>query len=361
MKSIPERVGPRRGRMLRALTASAAAAMLLLTSACASSGGGGGESGDGLVHMDVGVFPIVTWLPDQVASNQGFFRDNGLDVTLVGPSMAGPTAFALMSSNKLQAYAQDYLTVYLAISQGNEVKISACQAPGSVYVWVARTDIGLPTSGDFEEKVLALKGKKVGVTALGAGTDRMMTTAAAAVGMSDTDVNRIGVGAPDAAASQMKAGAIDAYVTGSISGALAVAESVGDGKAAVYLQANDPTAPDTIRLFDSIGWMMPAQWAEDNPDTVAAYRKSLQQAVQWIKDNPDEAADLMSRVMLGGAQLDLAKESVASFTKDYIDPDPTLSCSPEPFAATDSVFEQFDLGPMDNLGFDKVTLPSARE
>src|SRR5262245_8304525 len=74
-----------RGRSLlrKAYGALAAAAMLLATGT--SQAQTTGQSG-ALIPIQVGIFPIVTYLPDQVAYSKGFFRKNGLDVTLVGPA-----------------------------------------------------------------------------------------------------------------------------------------------------------------------------------------------------------------------------------------------------------------------------------
>lgn len=312
-----------------------------------------------MTPMQIGTFPIATNLPDQVAFNKGIFRSNGLDVTMVGPAMAGATAVALMAGGKLQAYFQDIPSVMIANSAGAKLTFAACNMVGTIYFLVARGDIGLPATGDFNTKIKALEGKTVGVIAVGSGTDRTIQISMAAAGVADKSITRVGVGAPAAAISQMSAGRIDAYITGSISGAYQVTKGVKD--AIVYIDYSDPSTPTDARLFSSGGWMVPAQWATQNPEAIKAYRKSLQEAYAWIKDNQAEAANLMSQVMYSGGELDIATASVKYYAEHNIARNPTLKCSAEPFDAAHKMFTQYKIGSDEgNLTFDKLTLPSSR-
>jgi ABC-type nitrate/sulfonate/bicarbonate transport system substrate-binding protein len=82
-------------RVAKTCAAFAAAAILL-------AGSGQAQTSGTPTPMQIGTFPIATNLPDQIAKNKGIFAKNGLDVTMVGPAMAGATAVALMAGGKLQ-------------------------------------------------------------------------------------------------------------------------------------------------------------------------------------------------------------------------------------------------------------------
>jgi len=333
------------------LVAASAVASLLSVNA--------GQAEDALTPMQIGTFPIATNLPDQIAHNRGIFRKNGLDATMVGPAMSGATAVALMTGGKLQSYFQDIPSVMIADSSGAKLVFAACNMPGTIYFLVARGDIGLPANGSFKEKIQALKGKTVGVIAIGSGTDRTIQISMASADVADKDITRVGVGAPAAAISQMNAGRVDAYITGSISGAYQVTKGVKN--AIVYVDYSDPSTPTDARLFSSGGWMVPADWAAEHPDAVKSYRKSLEEAYAWIKDNQEEAANLMSQIMYNGAELDIAKASVKYYAAHNIAQNPTLKCSPEPFESAYKMFIKYKVAP-DNgkLKFDDLTLPSSR-
>ncbi|MFC3995566.1 ABC transporter substrate-binding protein [Nocardiopsis sediminis] len=66
--------------MRRTILAVAGAAVLATTSAC--GGGAADETADGLIPITVGAIPIVDVAPLYLGVDQGFFEDQGLDVTI---------------------------------------------------------------------------------------------------------------------------------------------------------------------------------------------------------------------------------------------------------------------------------------
>lgn len=346
-------------RITARLSAAAVTGVLLAAlSACGTSPGGGASGSGGDASIQVGVFPISTYLPDQVAAKEGFFKKNGLSVQLVGPAMTGATAYQLMTTDKLQSYFNDVETTTEAITKGSQIKIGACVAPRSIYVIVANASAGLPSSGSFQQKIQALKGKRIGVTALGAGTDVGLSVSLQAAGVPASEVTRLAVGPPTSAVSQLKAGRIDAYITGSDSGAYQITAS--DPQTRVYASLGDSSTPDPARIFASGGWAVSAQWASQHPEQLDSYRKSLQQAIAWIKVNPAKAAKIMSVTMFAGGQLDVATRSVAAYITEYISSDSALTCARSELSATFGVFSQLRLGPEKDLNYDAVTAPAAR-
>lgn len=335
---------------------ASALGILIVSSAVLAACGGGQTSSKGGGVVQIGVFPISTYLPDQVAAREGFFEKNDLKVKLVGPAMTGNTAYQLMTTNKLQSYFNDIVSTTTAISNGTNVTVGGCVAPRSIYVVVANKSAGLPADGSFNAKVRALKGKNIGVTALGSGTDVSVSVALKAAGLAAEDVTKIAVGPPNSAISQLKKGRIDAYVTGSDSGAMQITESApGTG---VYLNMGDDSSPMPARTFATGGWAVSAKWAKEQPEQLDAYRKSLLQAIAWIKDHPDDAAQIMADTMFDGADLALAQESVKAYIDNYADTD--LTCDRKTVATAFGVFKDLKLGPTNELKYNTLVAPAAR-
>jgi ABC-type nitrate/sulfonate/bicarbonate transport system substrate-binding protein len=334
-----------------------AGSLAILAAGCGSNGTGGGSSSD--AHISIGTFPITGALTDYVAQDKEFFKDNKIDAKII-PSMSGATAIQLMSNNKLQSYWIDFLSVLQASASGANVKVAGC-LPSSAYEIVASASAGLASPGaSFSDRVKALQGKTVGVTAIGAGTDRALTAILQAEGVDPKSVQRLAVGVPTAAAGQMKAGRIAAYVTGSNSGAYQVQKTVSG--ADVYLKTSEQEAPPTIRLFASPLWMVPGAWAAEDPAQVDDYMKAIIQARDWIVANPDEAAQIMSKDMFGGADLAIAKKSVDEYVQDAYQPSAKeLTCSRDTFDAAKEIFVQQHMGDASKLTYDGIVLPRARQ
>lgn len=336
----------------------AAAASIVLLMPLSACGNDAAQDDAERAKISIGTYPISGYLQDFVAQKEGFFAKNGLDATVI-PSMAGATALQLMSNNKLQSYGIDFLSTLQAAKQGSDIRVAACLAPRSVYVVIASEAAGLPFDASFTDRVKALKGKTVGVTALGAGTDRALVAMMSEAGMDQKSVQRIAVGVPSAAAGQLAAGRIDAYVTGSHSGAFQVEKSAP--KTALYLDSGDPDAPKVVRGFAGLVWAVSGKWAKEHPEQVDDYVASLKQARDWIVANPKEAAQIMSQQVFGGADEDVAEKSAQVLIDDfYKQSDKDLTCPIETFNAAATVFEQQGLGKASDIAFEDIVLDRAR-
>jgi ABC-type nitrate/sulfonate/bicarbonate transport system substrate-binding protein len=291
---------------------------------------------------------------DYVARDKGMFTDNGLDVTLVGPAMTGATALQLMAADNLQVYPLDMFTTLQAIAGNAPVKVVACLAPRSVYVMVASNSANLPPiSAPFNDRMKALEGKTVGVTGIGAGTDRALVSALAAASVPLDQVHRIGIGAPAAAIGQFKAGKIDVYVTGSYSGAYQIQAAVPGTQ--MFADTGDPGSPVSLQTFAQSVWTASGKWVSDHPDQVSAYRKALAQAEAWIIAHPADAAALMNFDMYAGGDLATATKAVDIEIADYYKPgSPQLTCGTTGFDAAAATFEQQGLGKASQFKFANV-------
>lgn len=341
-------------------SAIAAVSTLLIAGSlvsCSSGATGGATGADSSQQVQIGVFPITGNLPAYVAQEKGIFKDNGLNVQLVGPATAGTTAFQLMTTNKMQAYFSTVLNFQQGVANGTNVKMAACLPPKSIFVLVGNKDL-LKTDGSFDQKAKALAGKTIGVTALGAGTDIALSAVLTTSGLAPTAVTHLAVGNASAAIGQLEANRIEGYSIGSASGAFQIADKVPG--AGIYLDLGADDSPSQVSRSGAGTWAVSSQWAKDSPTQVDNFRKALKEANAWIVDHPDEAAEIMSKQMFAGEQLEVAKQSVAFEIKNFLKDSGDLKCDKSAYAESQQLFEDQKLGDPSKIQFDDVVYSKAR-
>ncbi len=154
--------------------------------------------------LGLGGKPLLYYLPLTIAEQKGFFKEEGLDVTindfgggakslqaLIGGSIDAVTG-AYEHTIRMQAKGQDIVSV-----------IELGRYPGIVLVVQKDKAAKLKTIAD-------LKGAKIGVTAPGSSTNFFVDFLLAKNGLKPSDVSYIGVGGGASAVAQMKRGEIDA-------------------------------------------------------------------------------------------------------------------------------------------------------
>lgn len=341
-------------------SAIAATSALLIAGSLVSCSNGAtaGNAGAGSTQtVQIGVFPITGNLPAYVAQDKGIFEKNGLSVQLVGPATAGTTAFQLMTTNKMQAYFSTVLNFQQGVSNGTNVEMAACLPPKSIFVLVGDKNL-LETNGSFEQKAKALAGKTIGVTALGAGTDIALSAVLTTSGLAPNSVTHLAVGNASAAIGQLEAKRIDGYSIGSASGAFQIADKVPG--AGIYLDLGADGSPSKVSRSGAGTWAVSSQWAKESPAQVDKFRTALKEANAWIVEHPDEAAQIMSKEMFGGDQLEVAKKSVAFEIENFLKDSGDLKCDQSAYDESKQLFEDQKLGDASKLKFDDVVYPGAR-
>ena len=317
---------PHRSRRSWQLVAGLIATFLVLVvAACGSSSD---DSSAAKTDLSVGFFPAVIYLPDAVAKEKGYFEDEGLNVKFVTPQ-DGPTLFRLVMAGKdINLTVTDAGAPISFASQGQKVALVGSVLNKSPW------EISVPTNAEwadgrsYEERLLALKGKTIGVPGLGSAGYLTLSAGLRQVGLDpEKDVKVIAVVGLPAVASQFKKGSLDAYVYQlPFAGQL---EKEGAGRSYVRF------ATDGAALIGDVvsgAVMTSSKWLESNKPTVARYLAAQQRAVEWLKDpaNSAEAAKIFNTSFLSGKQPDLAAEMVDLITSEWIgDTSPDLAVPPE--------------------------------
>jgi NitT/TauT family transport system substrate-binding protein len=148
---------------------------------------------------------IVQYLPLPVASAQGYFKDEGLNATVQNFDAGGSKALQALLGGSVDAVVGFYdHTIHMQM-QGKAIRcvIQLNQIPGIVIA--VRKDL----AGEISN-IGQLKGRRIGITALGSASDFQVHYLAARAGLSATDYSVVAVGSDATAIAAMEHRSIDA-------------------------------------------------------------------------------------------------------------------------------------------------------
>lgn len=267
------------------------------------------------ITLGVGGKPLLYYLPLTIAERKGFFKDEGLDVSindfgggakslqaLVGGSVDVVTG-AYEHTIRMQAKGQDIVSV-----------IELGRFPGIVLV--ARKDRPITSVKD-------LKGAKIGVTAPGSSTNFFVSFLLAREGLKPEDVAFVGVGGGASAVAQMKRGEIDAM--SNLDPVITKLESDGD----VLVLADSRTEAGNEKIFGGANpaavLYMKRDFIERNPVTTQKLVNAFHRALVWLKTATPEdvAAVVPEEYLLGDRALYMAavKNSLPVYSRTGLIPE----------------------------------------
>lgn len=264
--------------------------------------------------LGVGGKPLLYYLPLTIAERKGFFKDEGLDVTindfgggakslqaLIGGSIDVVTG-AYEHTIRMQAKGQDIVSV-----------IELGRFPGIVLV--ARKDRPITSVKD-------LKGAKIGVTAPGSSTNFFVNFLLAKEGLKPEDVAFIGVGGGASAVAQMKRGEIDAM--SNLDPVITKLEDDGD----VKVLADSRTEAGNDKIFGGANpaavLYMKRDFVAANPVTTQKLVNAFYRTLMWLKTATPEdvAAVVPEEYLLGDRALYLSavKNSLPIYSRTGVIP-----------------------------------------
>jgi NitT/TauT family transport system substrate-binding protein len=152
----------------------------------------------------VGGKNLLYYLPLTIAETQGYFKAEGLDVTIADFAGGSRALQALVGGSADVTSGAFEHTINMQV-KGQRLRAFVLQgrAPQIVLGVNPKTMPNYKTPAD-------LKGKKLGVTAPGSSTQVLANFVLAKAGLKPSDVAIIGVGAGNGAVAAMRAGQIDA-------------------------------------------------------------------------------------------------------------------------------------------------------
>ncbi|MET0870972.1 MAG: ABC transporter substrate-binding protein [Paeniglutamicibacter terrestris] len=294
------------------LGAAALGSASLLT-AC---GGNGAPAASGAAQkFAVASFPGDAFFLDTINLEKKIYAQHSLEVAKHISPQSGVQALQLLVAGAVDGYASDtglLMATHANSSKGKRPVLVGFRTLETTYGIVGSPDIQWPAAeASFEEKMRSLKGKKVGVTAVGAGGDLQLRLALELAGMSAGDVTVLAVGPTTQAIPNIKAKRIDAYVSVQWTSTRFIAQEAG-GK--ILLDFSEANVPDLMRNQAVVAIGVREEMAQKQPEVVQNWLKAQEEASNWIANNKDAAAKLLNDNGLGGK----APEISAAYVEHYI-------------------------------------------
>jgi NitT/TauT family transport system substrate-binding protein len=271
-----------RGRLRTALAALGTAVLFTAVAGCSALGGsnapaesnGGGGAG-GIEHADlkIGVLPIVDVAAIQQAQAAGYFKAEGLNVTLV-PVNSGAEAVPKLISGDLDMTWTNWTSVIAAsqtkIASGvgdlRALNASYQAAPGSFLI-LTRPENNIKSPQD-------LVGKKIAINAPGSITELIAKSALQSNGVDPASVTYPPIAFPDMP-NALATHQVDATVV--LEPFLTTEEQAG--ATTVLDAASGPTSEIPIAGVTTTG-----NFVKDNPNTVAAFQRAIDKAQAEVAD-----------------------------------------------------------------------------
>jgi len=237
----------------------------------ASTTSAGTQGGDGLTTVNVGLVPSAGSVPVNIAIQQGYFKEAGLDVKV--QDMKGPAISASLLNGEIQYGSLGSSVVVTAVAKNLPLRIIAGREKTSPDEatdddqFLVMPNSGIKTAAD-------LSGKTVGVNSLGSIDTLFAKAAINNLGGNASKVKFIEIGLPDDQVAALKNGTV-AGIT-SIEPFASAAEAAGAVKLFGSSHSAIPNGSAPIGVIAST-----KQYIAQNSKQVDAFANAIKKAVDW--------------------------------------------------------------------------------
>lgn len=264
-------------RALRVVLAGALAA--LLTAACGGSSADSEPGGSGKTAaapekatINVGTMPIIDTAPLELAIENGFFADEGLEVN-TQTIQGGADGIPKLQSGSLDISFANYVSAFLAHGKGTKMQVAAeAYNAGEGVLQVT----ALPDSGIREPSDLA--GATVAVNTLeNVGT----LTVKSILKTHDVDPSRVDF--VEKPFPEM----VSALESGSVDAAWMVEPFISQAKTTLGAHQVLDSASGATEGFPIAGYVTTQKFQQANPKTVAAFQRAIQRGQRLAHDRAE--------------------------------------------------------------------------
>ncbi|MBW4094411.1 MAG: ABC transporter substrate-binding protein [Acidobacteria bacterium] len=257
---------------------AATGAMALSLAACGSTAASststnGSAAPIPTVKMMVGGIDKQIYLPYELAQQLGFYQKYGVKMELSTEQQGGVGAEDAMASGQVDMAGAWYVHTVDFQSKGKDVinLVQLSGAPGERIM--CGTDSGVHSAAD-------LKGKTVGVTDLGSGTDELTQFVASKAGITKSDYHTLAVGAGSTAIAAIQRKSADCVMT--------TQPTVGalESKNLAYPAIDLATAAGATKAlggdWPAAGLLANASWVKSHEDAAQKVVDALVATMHWI-------------------------------------------------------------------------------
>jgi NitT/TauT family transport system substrate-binding protein len=271
----------------RAICVAAAGAIALGVAACSSSGGSSSSKAASMptVRLMVGGIDKQIYLPYQLAEQLGYYKKYGVDVQLSTEQNGGVGAEDAMASGQVDMAGAWYIHAIDFQAKGKDVVdiVQLSGAPGEREM--CGTDSGVHSAADF-------RGKTLGVTDLGSGTDELTQFLASEHGIARKQYKPLAVGAGATAIAAIQRGTAQCVMTTQPTvGAL---EAKHLAYPAIDLATTSGATTALGGAWPAAGVLARADWVKSHQKAVQSVVDALVATMHWISTH--SAADIANKM-----------------------------------------------------------------
>ena len=265
--------------------AAAATATALVVTACGSSGssssGGAAAASMPTVTMMVGGIGKQIYLPYQLAQDLGFYKKYGVNMQLSTEQSGGVGAEDAMASGQVNMAGAWYVHTINFQQKGKNVEdvVQLSGAPGERIMCAKGSGITSPAQW---------RGKSVGVTDLGSGTDQLTLYLAARYHLTTKDFSRVAAGDGSTMVAALQHGKIVCGMT--TQPTVTAIEKLGVGYPAFDLATTTGVEKWLGGFVPTAGVLAQTSWVNANKATVQKVVDALVATMHWISTH--SAADI---------------------------------------------------------------------
>lgn len=234
----------------------------------------------------------MIYTPIYVARGMGYFAEEGIDAEVIVLHGGSPATAALVSGDA-DVQIGDPTTAITAHEKGASLKIigGALQQFGTNLVIRASLadELGITADSPVEDKIRALKGLNIGITAPGGTPDKQVRYMLNSVGLDpDRDATLVPLGSAGPLLAAFSQGRIDAFLLSPPTTNIAILKNGARMLVDMSVGEFEP-----FRGFPQLTLVARRDWLEENPDLAVAYVKAVGRAEQLIAEDPAAAGEAM--------------------------------------------------------------------
>jgi NitT/TauT family transport system substrate-binding protein len=269
------------------------AALALATTLLAACGGGSGTaSSGGTKDVKIAGINLLTFSPVFVADKLGYFKDEGLNVTIV-PTNSGDASVQAMLGGSVQAVTTGFDTPIELTAKGQSAQHLAGLEMATIYAFVGGKAFPQIPADDPQAFVNAIRGKRFGVASNGSTGDTIAKGMFSEYGLDpEKDVNIIAVGTGAAATAALQTGAVDALITYEPD----LTKMVNAGVGRVVFDLRTTTQEKTYSQLPTSTLQATSEWIKDDPDTARALVRAVARADKVLREDPNTALPVLKQL-----------------------------------------------------------------
>jgi NitT/TauT family transport system substrate-binding protein len=294
---VPTRHSYRRRHGMCGLVAGVALAAL------AASGGAPALAQTGKVekpNITFGVFPITNYGVVYLSLQQGYFQQEGLNVT---PRVMGANPIAGIVGGDFDTGGVTWTAYLVASSRGIALRAlsEADRGASKEALIMVKNDSPIKTAED-------LVGKKIAVITVVGACDLILNDVLQKKGLDYKSIGYTVMGVPDMAPTVLRGGVDAACIPEPL---LSVVQAQGGLRPVFDLFEGE------YDRFPLVGFPVTEKFAETNPNTVAALQRALAKGLKYAHDNPDKLREIYPTFTTLSPEL--ARKIVLNYTPERSD------------------------------------------